>query len=79
MTERALDADGKEIKPKRQRDPILNPKEIKLQKQVQPEEALRELWTAMGIPAERQDEIIRQIEALAKPGAIRFDTDGRKG
>jgi hypothetical protein len=35
----------------------------------QAEKELRELWTRQGVPQERQDEIIRDIEEKAKPGA----------
>jgi hypothetical protein len=34
-----------------------------------PETRLREMWTAKGVPPERQDEIIRDITAKAQPGA----------
>lgn len=32
------------------------------------ETQLRELWTAQGVPVERQNEIIREIDAKAAPG-----------
>lgn len=34
-----------------------------------PEQALRELWTANGVSKERQDQLIAQIAAKAAPGA----------
>jgi len=34
-----------------------------------PERQLRALWTEQGVPADRQDELIREIEDKAKPGA----------
>lgn len=34
-----------------------------------PEARLREMWTAKGVPQERQDEIIRDTTAKAQPGA----------
>jgi hypothetical protein len=30
---------------------------------------LRELWTKQGVPKEKQDAIIREVEEKAKPGA----------
>lgn len=35
-----------------------------------PEESLRELWNAQGVPQTRQDEIIADIVAKAQPGAM---------
>ena len=32
------------------------------------ETELRALWTAQGVPVDRQDELVREIEAKAKPG-----------
>ncbi len=35
-----------------------------------PEKELRAYWTSKGVPKERQDEIIREVEDKAKPGAM---------
>jgi hypothetical protein len=35
-----------------------------------PEKELRALWDKWGIPKEKQDEIIREAEEKAKPGAM---------
>ena len=34
------------------------------------EKELRERWTAKGVPKEKQDAIIKEVEEKAKPGAI---------
>ena len=36
----------------------------------QAEKELRELWTRQGVPQSKQDEIIRDIERKAQPGAM---------
>jgi hypothetical protein len=36
---------------------------------VDPESELRSLWSARGIPAERQEQMIAEIKAKAQPGA----------
>lgn len=42
-----------------------------------PETELRALWTEKGTPAERQDEILAEIAAAARPGARGWlDRDG---
>jgi hypothetical protein len=35
-----------------------------------PEKELRKLWDKMGVPKERQDELIREVEEKANPGAM---------
>ena len=40
-----------------------------LEKAEKLEKELREMWTRQGISKERQDEIIREVEEKAKPGA----------
>ena len=40
-----------------------------LEKAEKLEKELREMWRKRGIPKERQDEIIREVEEKAKPGA----------
>lgn len=37
---------------------------------IDPEKALRETWTAEGVPVARQNEIIAEIHAKAAPGAM---------
>lgn len=34
------------------------------------EAELRALWTAQGVPVERQDAILAEVEAKAQPGAM---------
>lgn len=36
---------------------------------IDPEQELRRSWTEDGVPQERQDEIIAQVQAKAQPGA----------
>ena len=40
-----------------------------LEKAEKLEKELREMWRKQGIPKDRQDEIIREVEEKAKPGA----------
>jgi len=39
-------------------------------KRCDPETELRAIWTIKGVPKERQDQMVAEIEAKAKPGAM---------
>jgi len=43
---------------------------LEAEKKEDPERELREMWTEKGISKEKQDEIIREVEEKAKPGAM---------
>jgi hypothetical protein len=34
------------------------------------EKELRDMWTAQGVPKEKQDAILQEVEEKAKPGAM---------